>query len=70
MLFEEAGFEVKTTVIINREKYEGTKIRSELIQGKDVSGSLNSEVIKLLNLWKVKDRLFSVQDENPVADLV
>ncbi|MCE7736739.1 MAG: nicotinamide-nucleotide adenylyltransferase [Candidatus Heimdallarchaeota archaeon] len=70
MLFEEAGFEVKITGIINRGKYEGTKIRSDFIHDKDVSGSLNSEVVKLLNLWKIKDRLLAVQDENPVADLV
>lgn len=70
MLFEDAGFEVKATGIVNRELYEGTKIRTDFIQDNDVSGSLNSEVIKLLNLWKIKKRLIAVQDENPVADLV
>ncbi|MFV2014737.1 MAG: nicotinamide-nucleotide adenylyltransferase [Candidatus Heimdallarchaeota archaeon] len=70
MLFEDAGFEVKTTGVINREEYEGTKIRSKLVHNRNVSSSINSEVLKLLNSWKIKERLLAVQDENPVADLV
>jgi nicotinamide-nucleotide adenylyltransferase len=70
MLFEDAGFDVKETGIINRKQLEGTKIRQALIDGEDLSNSISKEVITHLAKWDIQKRLIACKNENPVADLV
>ena len=70
MLFEEAGFEVTQTGIVNRGEFEGTKIRSNLMKGEDLTNAINPDVLELLSEWKIQDRLIACRNENPVSDLV
>ncbi len=70
MLFQDAGFEVKQTAIVNRKEFEGTTIRNNLMNDVDLSKAINPDVLSYLSLWKIKERLIACKNENPVADLV
>ena len=70
LLFHEAGLEVIQTGLVNRNEFEGKKIRSNLMNDVDLTNAINPNVLELLSTWKINERLNACRNENPISDLV
>ncbi|HUZ79219.1 MAG TPA: nicotinamide-nucleotide adenylyltransferase [Thermoplasmata archaeon] len=57
LLFEQSGYTVTDTPLIERDQLEGTRIRARIAEGQDVSGELPPAVVRYLDQLNARARL-------------
>ncbi|EQD76836.1 nicotinamide-nucleotide adenylyltransferase [mine drainage metagenome] len=63
LLFEQSGYTVTDTPLIERDQLEGTRIRARIAEGQDVSGELPPAVVRYLDQLNASARLALLRAE-------